>query len=281
MTLTEIRSVLRERGLAPNKRFGQNFLHDENLARWIVAAAQPAPGERVLEIGPGLGALTGYLLEAGAEVTALEIDNGLADYLEQKFAGAPLRVVRGDALKTLPSALPGQSIALGNLPYNVAVPLMLECAVRATSRPRRMVWMVQKELADRVRAAVGTDNYNSASVVFQMFTRLVEVRAVGRKVFYPEPQVDSTILVVEPVKEVSTLLDTQEARFAFVAFVRAGFQERRKKLAHLVKKFFLQDASHLSSEQHRTVLDKRPQDLAPGEWVELWAKLGHPGCHPH
>ncbi len=270
MSITEILATLRDRRLAPNKKFGQNFLHDENLARWIVAAAAIEAQDRVLEIGPGLGALTSYLLDAGACVTALEIDNGLSDYLMEKFSSRSLCVVRGNALKTLPETLDGHRIVLGNLPYNIAIPLMIETLICKENIPRRMVWMVQKELAERVRAVPFTQNYGAASIVFQTFANILATRRVSRHVFYPAPQVESAIIVAESLP-LPDFLKPPKERVSYARFVRSAFTNRRKKISHFIKRFPTPPGILAQIEGFSS--DMRPQEISVSTWVELYKKL--------
>src|SRR5258708_4815000 len=128
MTRTEIQRHLAERGLRPLKQFGQNFLHDQNLCHWLVKqiVAEIKAGQPLLEIGPGLGALTEPLIEAGYELTVIEKDRGLAEFLRQRFAGAKnFHLREGDALEILPELKESFPVVVGNLPYNISTPLLM------------------------------------------------------------------------------------------------------------------------------------------------------------
>ena len=157
MKLSAIRAALAELQLTPSKTLGQNFLHDQNLARWIVAQLDAQPGDELVEIGPGLGALTGAALETGARLTVLEKDRRLADFLSARFAGEErLRVVPGDALDFDVRALWGRGAVkiFGNLPYYVSTPLLFHFTSPACPT-QRAVFLLQRELAERLAATTG------------------------------------------------------------------------------------------------------------------------------
>ncbi|NJK91878.1 MAG: hypothetical protein HC904_08660 [Blastochloris sp.] len=146
MTLTEIKAALQLHGLRPLKSLGQNFLFDQNLCRQIVGALAPTPGSRVVEIGPGLGALTSLLLDLDLHLTALELDRGLSTYLRQQFLHFPnFQLIEGDAVQTLPG-LPHCDALIGNLPYNASTPLIAALLERPFL-PSRCVFTLQKKRA--------------------------------------------------------------------------------------------------------------------------------------
>ncbi len=230
MNLTDIRRVLAERGLAPNKRFGQNFLHDQNLCRWIAAALELPPGARVLEVGPGLGALTEPLLDAGVHVTAMEIDRGLAAWLRERFAAREnFRLLEGDALEAVPAAAPGADAVTGNLPYNISTPLLMTL-LGMDPPPARMVFTLQLETAERLAAAPSTPAYGAVSVVAQALCSVRLLRRVPPDVFFPEPEVTSALVRLDrrpdaPGPETAGRLRT---------LVRTGFSQRRKMALKLL-----------------------------------------------
>ncbi|MDE1170014.1 MAG: 16S rRNA (adenine(1518)-N(6)/adenine(1519)-N(6))-dimethyltransferase RsmA [Verrucomicrobium sp.] len=256
MTLTEIKRELAARGMRPLARFGQNFLHDQNAARAVVAdalAGQPA-GSTVLEVGPGLGALTGLLLEAGCPVTALEIDRGLAAFLRERFAAAPGFTLReGDALRLLPETAAPQLVA-GNLPYYISGPL-LAGFLAFSPPPRRMVLTLQKEVAERLAAKPGTEAYGALTVQVQSAYAARLSRVLPPSVFYPQPEVDSAVVVLDllPAPHLP-----EGERAAFLAFVKKGFSQRRKKLSNTLG----------------VPEDRRPDALSVAEWVALWRRFG-------
>jgi 16S rRNA (adenine1518-N6/adenine1519-N6)-dimethyltransferase len=172
MTLTEIRAALVSRGLRPLKQLGQNFLHDQNLARWIAEHAVEGikPGATVVEIGPGLGALTECLLKHKLKLIALEKDRGLCAFLREHFraeiAGGALDLREGDALEMLPMLGVEPAVVCGNLPYYISTPLLMEC-LRMPGLPERLFFLVQKEVGQRLASQSGSKTYGALSVLVQ------------------------------------------------------------------------------------------------------------------
>jgi 16S rRNA (adenine1518-N6/adenine1519-N6)-dimethyltransferase len=223
----EIRELADRLGVRPTKTLGQNFLHDANTIRRIVRTAELEPGETVLEIGPGLGSLTLGLLDAGHPVTAVEIDPVLATALPATVAArcpdARLSVVTGDALRV---AIPGAPTALvANLPYNVAVPVVLHLLETVPTLRRGLV-LVQAEVAERLAAPPGSKVYGVPSVKVAWYAAAVRAGAVGRSVFWPVPNVDSGL--VRLVRRVPP--QTSASRAEVFAAVDAAFAQRRKTL---------------------------------------------------
>jgi 16S rRNA (adenine1518-N6/adenine1519-N6)-dimethyltransferase len=224
----DIRTLADRLGVRPTKTLGQNFLHDANTIRRIVRTAELEAGETVLEVGPGLGSLTLGLLDAGHPVTAVEIDPVLADALAitvgGRLPGAPLTVVTADALHV--RDVPGAPTALvANLPYNVAVPVVLHLLAAVPSLQRGLV-MVQAEVADRLAAAAGSRIYGVPSVKAAWYAHASRAGAVPRTVFWPAPNVDSGLVrLVRRAPPVTTA--TREQVFATVD---AAFAQRRKTL---------------------------------------------------
>jgi len=227
----EIRSLTQRLGVRPTKKLGQNFVHDPNTVRRIVSLAELDTAESVLEVGPGLGSLTLGLLEAGAEVTAVEVDESLADLLTHTVAeratgvASRLSVHTTDALRLVAEELPREPSALvANLPYNVAVPVVLHLLAALPSLRHGLV-MVQAEVADRIAAAPGSRWYGVPSVKFGYFGRARRVGAVPRSVFWPVPNVDSALLEFRRDEEFAEV-----PRQRFFAVVDAAFAQRRKTL---------------------------------------------------
>jgi 16S rRNA (adenine1518-N6/adenine1519-N6)-dimethyltransferase len=223
----EIRALAAELGVRPTKTLGQNFLHDANTIRRIVRTAELQADDAVLEVGPGLGSLTLGLLEAGHAVTAVEIDPVLAAQLsrtvETRLPSARLQVVAGDALKV---AVPGASDALvANLPYNVAVPVVLRLLETVSSLQRGLV-LVQAEVAERLAAPPGSKAYGVPSVKVAWYAAASRAGAVPRSVFWPVPNVDSGL--VRLVRRPSPV--TTATRAEVVAVIDAAFAQRRKML---------------------------------------------------
>ncbi len=194
---SEIRALAESLGVSPTKKWGQNFVHDANTVRKIVTTAALTPGEAVVEVGPGLGSLTLGLLEAGHPVTAIEIDPRLAERLPATIAehGVPagmLTVVQSDALAV--TALPSAPTALvANLPYNVSVPVLIHL-LETFPTIRRVLVMVQAEVGHRLAAVPGSKVYGVPSVKAAWWGNWAVEGTVSRRVFWPEPNVDSVLV---------------------------------------------------------------------------------------
>lgn len=227
----EIRRLADELDVRPSKRRGQNFVIDANTVRRIASVAAVEPDEHVLEVGPGLGSLTLALLQRGARVTAVEIEPRLADALPSTVAAhapperaAALTVLAGNALDV---AVPGSpTVFVANLPYNVAVPVLLH-AWRTVPTLERAVVMVQLEVAERLTAAPGSRVYGVPSVKLAWYCRAELAGRIGRQVFWPEPRVDSALVSMtshEPPPH-----RRADADLVF-SLVNAAFGQRRKML---------------------------------------------------
>ncbi len=225
----EIRALAADLGLRPTKTLGQNFLHDANTIRRIVRTAQLAPSDIVLEIGPGLGSLTLGLLEAGHPVTAVEIDpllaGALAGTVSARLPGAPLTVVTDDALRMSSVAGTPPTALVANLPYNVAVPVLLHLLQAVPTLARALV-LVQAEVADRLAAGPGSKVYGIPSVKAAWYASATRAGAVARTVFWPAPNVDSGLvrLIRRPPPP------TSASRTEVFAVIDAAFAQRRKML---------------------------------------------------
>lgn len=231
----EVRTLAERFGVRPTKQLGQNFVHDANTVRRIVTAAGVGRADTVLEVGPGLGSLTLALLDVVDEVIAVEIDPVLAEQLPSTVADrAPtladrLRVVPADALRVRAADLPGEPTALvANLPYNVAVPVLLHLLAELPSLTTALV-MVQAEVADRLAAEPGSRVYGVPSVKAGFFGEVRRAGAIGTQVFWPAPRVDSGLVRVRRYAEPPWPIDEEHRRRVFEV-VDAAFAQRRKTL---------------------------------------------------
>jgi 16S rRNA (adenine1518-N6/adenine1519-N6)-dimethyltransferase len=225
----------------------------------------------VLEIGPGLGLLTGGLLEAGAAVTAVELDAGLAAFLRDRFAepldAGQLRLVEGDALdQDLVRLVATPYDVVANLPYHITSPI-LHALLGGPPRPRRLVLMVQREVAERIAAPPGKMSY--LSVFVQYHARVRVAFRVPPDAFEPEPAVESAVIVVEPYEADDRLSPTDEDELW--RLVQAAFRERRKMLHNVLSRQLPIDAATVDRALAATNIapDRRPQTLAVGEWLAL------------
>ena len=272
MKLSAIRAALAELDLTPSKTLGQNFLHDQNLARWIVAQLGAGPGDSLIEIGPGLGALTGAALETGARLTALEKDSRLADFLRARFTGEErLNVIHGDALDFDVRTLWGQGTVkvFGNLPYYVSTPLLFHFTSPA-SPVEHAVFLLQRELAERLAAsAPGSKDYGLVGVIIGLRWRVELLRVLPATVFLPEPKVDSALisLTLRPAGELPAC-DVP----TFDAIVRAGFSQRRKQLRKLLRDSPVSasaDAWTAATRQLGVPETVRGEELGLRQWIDL------------
>ncbi|MBE8521509.1 16S rRNA (adenine(1518)-N(6)/adenine(1519)-N(6))-dimethyltransferase RsmA [Amycolatopsis sp. H6(2020)] len=226
----EIRGLAAELDVRPTKKLGQNFVHDPNTVRRIVELARVTPGDVVLEVGPGLGSLTLGLLATGARVVAVEIDRKLAERLPETVAErAPeaagnLTVVGADAMRVTRAELGEPTALVANLPYNVAVPVVLHLLAEVPSLQTGLV-MVQTEVADRMAAGPGSRIYGVPSVKLAWYGSARKVAAVPRSVFWPVPNVDSALVAFERADSTAS-----EDRDVLFGLVDAAFSQRRKTL---------------------------------------------------
>lgn len=233
-----IRRLLREHGLRPSKGLGQNFLADGNTVQRILEIAEVRPGDRIVEIGPGLGALTQGLLERGAYVVAIEKDAGLFRVLSELFEGHPrLRLLHADALDVdLVALFPGEWPAeaprkvVANLPYYITSQLLLHI-LEAASPFERAVVMVQREVAERLVAPAGSKAYGALTVSVAYRADVTLAARVPATVFIPSPTVASEVVLLRPRPCPYDVGDPA----CFFQVVRAAFGKRRKTLANALK----------------------------------------------
>lgn len=236
-TLTQIKEALATRGLSPKKSLGQNFLIDHNLLKRLVAAADLRSGDLVLEIGPGTGALTDSLLDAGATVVACEMDDGLADLLVERYAdrARQLTLVRGDCLHDkhtlnfdIQAALAGGSFKLvANLPYGAASPLMVLLAAHRDCLGQYVT--IQREVAHRVMARPGTRDYSELAVLIQATSVTRHIATLPPGCFWPQPKITSEMIAITPRADRN--LDDLPA---LAMLCRMLFTKRRKQLGAIL-----------------------------------------------
>lgn len=262
-TRTELTELLARHGLEASRALGQNFVVDPNTVRRIARLAGVGPGDRVLEIGPGLGSLTLALAETGAAVTAVEMDRYLVPILGEVVAGLDVRIVEGDATELdWDEVLQGSDRwhLVANLPYNVATPLVLDL-LRDVPAIHRMLVMVQWEVGERLVAAPGSRTYGipSVKVAFSATARLVG--KVGPDVFLPRPRVDSALVEIVRRPEPPTTAD----RDRLVALVERAFNQRRKMLRRSLAGIVTAEAFAAADVDP----SRRPEELSVEEWGRL------------
>ncbi|HMJ07178.1 MAG TPA: 16S rRNA (adenine(1518)-N(6)/adenine(1519)-N(6))-dimethyltransferase RsmA, partial [Chthoniobacterales bacterium] len=233
MKLSEIEATLREIRVSPVKTLGQNFLHDRNLAQWIVARAELTSDDYVVEVGPGLGALTEFALAAGARVLAIEKDARLANFLRERFPTERLEVVRGDALDFDVRRLLAEPRVkfIGNLPYNISSQILLQFT-KYPSPISLWLCMLQKEVARRLSALPRTGDYGALTLLVQSHYHVEYLRTVPASVFLPRPEVDSAFVKLTP--RAATDFPPYDDKM-FRELVLRGFSQRRKQLQKLLR----------------------------------------------
>ena len=234
----EIRELAAELDVTPTKKLGQNFLHDPNTIRRIVAAADLSPEDRVVEVGPGLGSLTLGLLGEVEHVTAVEIDQRLAGKLPDTVAARAadfaerLTVVEKDALTVEAGELGEPTALVANLPYNVAVPVLLHL-LEVYPSIRRVLVMVQLEVAERLAAAPGSKVYGIPSVKASFYGPVRQDGTIGKNVFWPAPKIESGLVRIDCTRPFD-----EELRPRLFALIDAAFAQRRKTLRAALAGFY-------------------------------------------
>jgi len=225
------------KGHIPRKRFGQNFLVASDVVAQILAAIAPQPDDRLVEIGPGLGALTGPLLDKLLHLHVVEIDRDLIARLRSRFAATRLTIHEGDALKFDFSSLGGDLRIVGNLPYNISTPLLFHFAEYAAS-VRDMHFMLQKEVVERMVAVPGGAEYGRLSVMLQYRFAMELLFIVPPDAFDPAPKVESAIVRMEPLPAAALKADDEQL---FARVVSAAFGQRRKMLRNTLRDLIGED----------------------------------------
>jgi 16S rRNA (adenine1518-N6/adenine1519-N6)-dimethyltransferase len=288
-TQSYLRGLFAKRGLSPRHRLGQNFLIDLNLHDLIADAAEVGPGDLVLEVGTGAGALTSLMAARGAEVLAVEVDPGMAELAREATAGANVTILNMDALAGKhaiePRALDALRAARGpagdrpyklvaNLPYNIATPLIMNLLVDDAIRPERMVVTIQKELAERMTAPAGSPDYGALSVLIQALAEVEIARILPPSVFWPRPKVDSAVVAIRPTPAKREAVGDLPW---FHRIVREVFLHRRKNLRHVLAHL---DRDRLSKPDVDALLAAlaidptlRAEALPVDRWIALAAAL--------
>ncbi len=274
LSAERVERYLRRHGLTASKIRSQNHLVDGHVLEQIVELAQVTAGRQVLEIGPGLGILTGALVEAGASVVAVEVDPRLVGHLRTRFEGfdeEKLRLVEGNVLDVpLDELVSTPFDVVANLPYHITSPVM-HTILGGELRPERFVLMVQREVAERIAAPPGGMSYLSVFVQYHATVRVALV--VPASAFEPAPSVESAVLVGE-VRPRRLGADDEERLWRLA---QAGFRERRKMLHNVLPRQLPQvgrERFAAAMEQVGIAADRRPQMLSVEEWMSLADAVG-------
>jgi 16S rRNA (adenine1518-N6/adenine1519-N6)-dimethyltransferase len=252
----------------PKKRFGQHFLTDPRLLGRIADAVQATRDDVVIEIGPGRGALTAQLLERAGTVIAIEVDRDLAPLLAERWKNEPrFRLVEGDVLQQDLGALAGGPYLLaGNVPYNITTPILFHAMQRP--RPARAIYLVQREVADRIVAPAGSEAYGALSVNVQALARAELLFGVAARAFSPPPKVESAVVRLIPRDDPVVSAEEEEP---YRLLVQGAFGLRRKQLRRVVRTLWSLDADAADAVLARAGLDgeMRPEVLTPEQFAAL------------
>lgn len=259
-----------ESGHQARKRFGQNFLVDQNIIGNIVAAIAPREGQNLIEIGPGQGAITEPILKKCPHLNVVELDRDLIPLLQQKFQQYPdFHIHQGDALKTDFSQFYKEDQPLriiGNLPYNISTPLLFHL-LSYSHLIRDMHFMLQKEVVDRMAATPGDRHYGRLSVMLQYHCKVYPLFPVPPTAFRPAPKVESAIVQLRPYATPPFIADDTQL---LARLVRACFQQRRKTIRNTLKHLLKVD----QLEQLDIDLTLRPENLSVEDYVQLSNQVG-------
>jgi 16S rRNA (adenine1518-N6/adenine1519-N6)-dimethyltransferase len=254
------------------KKFGQHFLSDEKILTAIVDALAPTPADTVVEIGPGRGSLTDILATRSGRVVAVEIDRALTVQLRDRYSGRKnVEIVEGDFLEADLHAVAGEDyLLIGNVPYNITTPIVFRALEPPI--PRRSVFLVQREVAERMAAPEDTESYGALSVNVAAVAIVEQVLTVPASAFRPPPKVESAVVRLTPRARPLVAIESLPA---FRAFVQAAFGLRRKQMQRV-----LRTARGLSPVQAAAVLERagidqaaRPEVLSPEKFAELFGLL--------
>ena len=252
----------------PKKRLGQHFLSDRRLLGRIADAIGASGSDTVIEIGPGRGSLTEQLLERAGRVIAIELDRELAPMLRTRWADEPrLEVVEGDVLEQDLGALAGGPFLLiGNVPYNITTPILFHAMRRP--RPERAVYLVQREVADRIAAPPGSGTYGALSVNVQALATAELLFGVSAKAFTPPPNVESAVIRIVPRDEP---LVSEAEEEPFRQLVQGAFGLRRKQLRRVIRTLWSISPAEADDVLARAALEGevRPEELSPGDFARL------------
>lgn len=251
--MTDTGRLIAETGIVPKKSKGQNFLIDGRVADRHIAYTGIREGDRVLEVGPGLGILTERMADLPCELTCIELDDILAEYISQTF-GDRLRLIHGDAVKV---DFPEFDVFVSNLPYSVSTPIIFKLL---DHRFRTAVVMVQKEFADRMVADVGSPDYSRLTVNLFYRADCEVMETVPASRFNPRPKVDSALVRITPRKAPFDVIDER----LFFKVTEITFNHRRKKIGTSLKA-----AGLLRPEWDVPYLDERVENLRPAEIAEI------------
>jgi len=220
-----VKDRLRRLGIKPTKSLGQNFLEDTNIAKKIVDSANITASDKILEIGPGLGVLTDFIIERARKTILIEKDEGITSYLEGRYSSHEINIIQGDVLEV---ELPEFDRVVSNLPFSISSPITFKLL---NSDFKMGILTYQKQFAERMVAEVGDDEYSRLSVMVSVYAKVDKLFNISKECFYPPPRIDATVIRLIP-SEPAFDLENEEL---FSTVVKELFNYRRKKIKNALK----------------------------------------------
>ena len=266
MKNAEMNQILTAAGVRPNRKLGQNFLIDANFLDWIVRESGAAPGAKILEVGPGFGALTERMLAEGATVTAVEFDHRIAEWLRQNLCPKGLNLIEGDACRVkLDEIYPETDYKMvSNLRYSAGT-VVVANLLDSPNPPEEMVIMLQKEVALRLAAEPGSHDYGALSVRVQVLYEATPLRIAPPEMFHPRPEVDSCVIRLKRLADPPS----SEYRKKLSQVVRLAFGQRRKKMIKQLSRLFGKDKINEIYEQVGLKEDIRAERVTVAQFQQL------------
>ena len=271
MKKIELQLLLEKLNIKPSKRLGQNFLIDDNLLEFINKTAAAKTDELIIEIGPGLGALTMLLVNTKAKIIAIEFDSRLAAYLKESIQAPNFHLIHHDACKLdYRNIIPGNKEyrIIANLPYSITTPLIAKF-INMPTPPKDMLFLLQKETAERLAASPNNKNYGSITVQIQNVYKTEYLRTVPPDVFYPKPIVHSAITKFTQKQTIPTT----EERILLNRIARAAFSKRRKKMINNLQSEFKEINLKPIFDELNIDYNTRAENLNPAEYLKLTKKI--------
>jgi 16S rRNA (adenine1518-N6/adenine1519-N6)-dimethyltransferase len=274
---SEIRALLDMMGLGPRKRWGQNFLINPGARERIVSLLEIEKDQRVWEVGPGLGAITSLLVKETKNLTLFEIDPGYCEYLEMAFKEENPQIVKGDILRMWKEIYSYEKPdrLVGNLPYNAASAIISDF-IETDCVPQKMVFTIQNEMGDRMKAKTGSKNYSSFSILCQFGTKIIDRGVLSPGSFYPSPRVSSKVIEMVPSDRFHEVIN----RPLFLKLVRDMFISRRKTIRNNINaacsarfQDIGREKMYQAFDEEGISLDARPETIEVEQFISLSNRL--------
>lgn len=267
MKKTDLVRLIERLGIAPSKKLGQNFLVDDQFLDWLIRYADIQKDEPLIEVGPGLGALTGRMLDAGARLTAIEFDRKLAEYNRTTLVPRGLNLIEGDACKVDFESIYGAGTdfrVISNLPYSAGT-IVVANLLDLPLPPREMIVMLQKEVALRFAAETGSDDYSALTARIAAVYDTTIVKTIPPDLFYPRPEIDSCIIRMTRKAEYPSF----ELRKILSQLARTAFAHRRKKMFKQTAAVFGPEALERAMNTVGVDLDIRAERVTPEQFLRM------------